>query len=265
MDGTVPIKTIGAVAFLLLAGISGCTGAHVIDTGHRGVKVTYGKVEESVLGEGLYFVNPFTSSIHEVNVQTQRQELQMGAYTKDVQAADVTLVVNYNLNKDKAPEMLRDVGEDWEEKLIPQSVQGSVKTIIGKWDAVDLVSNRDKAQAAILQELIDTLAVKDVTVSNVEITGLSFKKEFEDAVEAKVRAIQEADQAKNETVRVQETANQKVISAKAEAESMRIRAQALESNPKLTEWAAVEKWDGHLPTYMLGGATPFINVSSAGK
>ncbi len=41
---------------------------------------------------------------------------------------------------------------------------------------------------------------------------------------------------------------------------MRIRAKALEKNLRLVEWEAVQKWDGKLPQYQLGGATPFINL-----
>ena len=52
-----------------------------------------------------------------------------------------------------------------------------------------------------------------------------------------------------------------VLNAKAEAESIRIRANALEANAKLVEWEAVQKWDGKLPVYSMGGAVPFINLS----
>jgi hypothetical protein len=74
-------------------------------------------------------------------------------------------------------------------------------------------------------------------------------------------AVQRATEEKNKTVQVQEQAKQQVITATAQAESMRIRATALASNPKLVEYEAVQKWDGKLPTQMLGGVTPFLNVN----
>jgi hypothetical protein len=42
---------------------------------------------------------------------------------------------------------------------------------------------------------------------------------------------------------------------------MLIRSEALSKNKGLVEYEAVQKWDGKLPQYMLGGATPFINIS----
>lgn len=255
-----PVKTVLALVAIVGLGISGCTGVEIVNTGHRGVRVTYGKVEQATLEEGLYWFNPLTSSIHEMNVQVQRNEFELTTYTRDIQQATLHLVVNYNLEKTKAPEMFRDVGEDWEEKLIPQAISGTVKTAIGKWDAVDLVSNRDKAQADIQQQLAEALATRDVHITRVELTDIKYTTEFEAAVESKVKAIQEAEQAKNQTVKITEEAKQKVISAEAEAKSMTIRSQALSQNQALVAYEAVQKWNGVLPVYMLGDSVPLLNV-----
>ena len=51
-----------------------------------------------------------------------------------------------------------------------------------------------------------------------------------------------------------------ILADKATAESIRIRASALEANAKLVEWEAVQKWDGKLPVYQMGGAMPFIQL-----
>ena len=86
------------------------------------------------------------------------------------------------------------------------------------------------------------------------------EKLLEDKVIAQQRAIEET----NRTEQIKQQAMQKVIGAKAEAESMQIRAQALEQNAKLVQWEAVQKWNGVLPQYMLGGsAVPFINLNPA--
>ncbi len=237
----------------------------IVDTGHRGVKVVLGKVVPESLEEGLYFYNPITTNIKQMDVRVQKYDIETEAYTKDVQQGKLHIVLNYNLEKTKAHEMLENVGSDWEDRLIPQAVNGTVKAVIGKWDAVDLIANRSKAQGEIQNTLSDALGSRDVHVTRVEIANIDYTPEFERAVEAKVVAIQTAEQEKNKTVQIQEQAKQLVMSAKAEAESMSIRAQALSQNKGLVEYEAVQKWDGHLPTYMLGGATPFINLTPATK
>lgn len=251
---------IGVVVVVLGALFMGFLGIEIVDTGHRGVKTVYGKVEPASLEEGLYFYNPFTSGIHEMDVRVQKYEIDTEAYTRDIQQAKLHIIVNYNLEKTKAHEMYANVGSDWEDRLIPQTVNGTMKSVVGKWDAVDLIANRAKAQAEIQEMLAAILIEKDVHLTRVELSNIDYSDEFEKAVEAKVTAIQRASEAENKTRQIQEEAKQKVISAKAEAESMAIRAQALTQNKALVEYEAVQKWDGVLPVYMLGGATPFISL-----
>lgn len=248
-------KLLLAVTLLPLAGCG-----EIVDTGHRGVKTEFGKVVSESLPEGFYFYNPFTSSIIEMDVRTKKYEVETSTYTRDIQQAKLHIIVNYNLEKTKVHEMYQNVGRDWEDRLIPQTVNGTVKTIIGKWDAVDLISNRAKAQQEIQDNIASVMKEKDIHVTRIEIANIDYTQEFEQAVEAKVTAIQRAAEAENKTKQIQEEARQKVITAQAEAESMRIRANALTQNAALVQYEAVQKWDGHLPQYNMGGAVPFINV-----
>lgn len=245
----------------LMLSLQGCFGIGIVDTGYRGFLVRFGQVEGDALSEGMYFYNFFTTSLVQMDTRTQKYEYDTETYTRDIQQAKMHVVVNYSLNKNHVGDVYKTVGIDWSEKLIPQTVEGTLKASIGKWDAVDLISNRSKAQSEIQESIIAALSPKGVDVSRVEITNIDYSKQFEEAVEAKVTAIQQAEQQKNVTVNIQEQANQRVITAKAEAQSMQIRAQALTQNAALVQWEAVQRWDGHLPVYMLGAnSTPFINL-----
>lgn len=236
-------------------------GFEVVDTGHRGIETRFGEVVGKSLPEGLHFYNPFTSDITELDVRLNRSEVVLQTYTKDVQQAALKAVTTYSLNKDAAHIVFQEYGVDYAEKILPQAIEGSAKAVIGNWDAVDLISNREKARSLIEVNLTESVKNKHILISKFEITNIDYNDTFEVAVENKVTAIQRAIEAKNKTVQIQEEANQKVIEAKAQAESMTIRAQALTSNKNLIEYEAVQKWDGKLPTMMLGGeATPFINL-----
>lgn len=251
--------TVALVALMLP--LQGCLGVKIVGTGSRGIITHFGRVTGDPLTEGMHFYNPFTTSITEMDTQTQKSEYDLETYTKDIQQAKMHVVVNYNLDRDKAGDMFREVGRDWENKLIPQAVEGTIKAVIGKWDAVDLIANRSKAQQEIQAQITMALAAKYVTVTNVQVSNIDYTKEFEDAVEQKVKAIQQAEQAHNNTERVAEEAKQKVLTAKAEAEAMQIKSQALSQNQNLVAYEAVQKWDGKLPVQMLGNSVPFINVS----
>src|SRR5262249_40012328 len=136
------------IALLMLVPVLGGCGIHTVNTGHRGVKTSFGQVEGPPLVEGLYFVNPVTTSIHQLDVRIRGWDAKTEAYTRDVQEATVEFTLNYKLRPEAAADVYRTVGEDWANKLIGQQVYQHLKNVIGQWDAVDLISNRQKANDA---------------------------------------------------------------------------------------------------------------------
>src|SRR5262252_7350992 len=249
-----------AIIAVVIVSVGGC-GIKVVDTGHRGIETRFGQVVSESLPEGLYFFNPFTTQMVEMDTRVQRQDGETDTYTRDVQQAAIKYTLNYRLQQNAAHIVYRDIGREWEQRLIPQVVLGTLKEVVGKWDAVDLISNRDKAGQTAFEAIRANLAERNVEVSRFEITDIAYTHEFENSVEQKVIAQQKAIEEQNRTKQIEEQARQKVLSAEAEAKSIQIRAQALEQNAKLVEWEAVQKWNGVLPQYMMGSATPFINLS----
>lgn len=258
-------KFLCSIVLLALVGCCGGCGFEVVDTGYRGVKTNFGEVVGDSLTEGLYFYNPFSENITELNVQTSKWSVDMQTYTQDVQQADLKVTINYNLEPAYAHNIFRDVGREWDDKLIPQVVAGTLKEVIGKWTAENLVGNRDKAASDAFEAIRAQLAAQHVVVTGFEINDISYTDKFETAVEAKVVAIQQAIEEKNRTVQIQEQAKQKVETAQAEAESARLVANAIAANPKLVEWERVkmmkEKWDGKMPGIVTGDSGLLLQVT----
>lgn len=232
----------------------------IVGVGERGVKVTLGRTSEESYSEGVHFVTPFISHMYKMDVKTVKSNIATMAQSKDIQQAKIVYVVNYNLIPKYAPKMYREVGKDYLDVIISPTVEGIVKDVIGKWNAQDIVANREKVASEILEKLRKDLGAKYINVSDFQITEIQYSNAFEQAIENKVTAEQDALKAKNVTIQVQEEARQKVIAAEAEAKSMEIRARALTQNKALVEYEAVKKWDGKLPEYMLGNSVPFINM-----
>ena len=265
------ISVIGGVVGLIVALWLVFASMETVENGHRGMKVSFGKVDSELLTPGLVFVNPFTTKVVLMNVQTNKWEGDSQAYTRDVQQAKILFTLNYNLDPTKVIETYQSVGTDWAGKLVGQVVHESIKREFGQHEAVDIIAQRDKASRAIEAEVKEKLALRNVNVTGFQLTNIDYTTEFEHAVEQKVIAQQKAIEEQNRTVQIREQAAQKVetakgnaeatlLIAKAETESIRIRANALEANAKLVEWEAVQKWNGQMPTYMMGGAMPFIQI-----
>lgn len=251
------------VLCLLVCFLVMCNPFVMVGPGERGIKITLGEVQAESYGEGLHLIFPFIQKFRTMDVKTQRNTLTTSVYTKDIQQARITYVINYNVQPNKVNKLFQEVGMDYVSTILTPVVEGTIKDIIGKWNAQDLIANREKATGDILFKLHNQLKDNYINVTDFQMTEINYSDVFERAIESKVTAEQEALKAKNKTVQVQEEAKQKVIAAEAEAKSMAIRAKALSQNKSLVQYEAVQKWDGKMPQYMLGNSVPFINVNPA--
>jgi prohibitin 2 len=244
----------GGFVFLVVYG-----SMHAVPAGHKGVESLFGKVNERVLDEGLHFLNPL-SEVRDIDLREQREEMAMSTYTKDIQLAQLKVVFTFNLNGENVQKLFRTVGVNYRDKLITPILQNATKDIVGKWEADKLIENRNKAINDMSTLLTESLNKEFIQFGSFSLIEITYSESFEKSIEEKQIATQNAIKAKNNTVRISEEAKQKVISAEAEAKSIRIRSQALSVNKGLIEYEAIQKWDGKLPTYTGSGAIPFINI-----
>jgi regulator of protease activity HflC (stomatin/prohibitin superfamily) len=246
---------------LMIMTLSLCSCGEQIDTGNRGLKTMWGEItSEKPLEEGLYFYMPFGGNVIEYEGKTQKYTMEIETYTKDIQTANMKITLNYRLDLDNIINLHREIGRNYEEKVLRPNAEAVVKDVIGKWDAANLVANREKATDEIKRDLNTTLTAFYIKIGSVSLNNIEYTDAFERAIEAKVVATQKAEEARNRTAEVQEEAKQKVLAAEAEAKSMAIRSEALSKNQNLVMYEAVQKWDGKLPVNIYGSAPiPFIN------
>ena len=245
------------ICFILVISIS---SFYYISPGHRGVLVTLGKVSPHSYVNGVGLKWPFISHMVEMDIRTKKMSAKTASYTLDVQTAEMDYVFTYDLNPANVNILYETVGEEYEAKKIMPILNDVLKEVIGKWQAQDLVSNRDKARIDIVSGLNDRLDDRFFQNITFQFINIDYSNNFEAAIENKVIAEQKAQEAVNNTKRIKEEAEQKLITAKAEAEAMEIKTKALANNKGLTEYEAVLKWDGKLPQYMLGNSVPLFNI-----
>lgn len=249
-------KLIYVVSAMVIAGCS------QINPGEAGFETQWGKIEDQeILKEGLHFYCIIGGNIIKYDCKNQNVRFKTEQYTKDIQQADTEISVTFHLDPNSIKTIHSNTGMDYSDKLIQPAVIGCAKDVFGKWNATDVIGKREEATELIATGLKEKLKPYGIYITMVEILDISFKSKFEDAVEAKQIAEQDANRAKNLTVKIKEEAEQKIIAAQAEAKAMEVRAKALESNKSLVEYEAVMKWNGVLPQYMMGNSVPFINLS----
>ena len=254
------IKIGGLVLLLVLAFIF--KPFVIVDAGRRGVKIDFGRVSDTIFGEGFHFYNPFVSDIYEMNVMVQKEEVEGQAGSADLQTVSFKIAVNYHLSPDFANVIYQSIGREKEvyQKVIVPAVKETVKAAAAKFTASELLTDRARVKDEIDRGLTARLLGYNIMMDDVSIIDLDFSEEFNKAIESKVTAQQRAQQAENDLTRIKIEAQQTIEKAKAEAESIRIQGQALRENAALVDLKYAERWNGVLPTYMMGNAVPFINL-----
>lgn len=260
----------------------------IVESGNVGVVRTLGSVQPDQLEEGFHFKKPFLDDVVEIDVRLRKAESDASAASGDLQVVNTQVAVQYSLVGDMMPRTYQRIGPRAtvvETNVIYPAILESVKAITAKYTAEELVTKRAdvklQIQEAIGANINTTLAQKEVTgavrLANVAITDFEFSDEFNNAIEEKVRAEQEALKAENEKVRrvtqaeaaaaertlaADAEAYQIEVESKARADAIRREAEALKDNPSLIELRIAEKWDGQLPQFTGGGAIPLLNVDA---
>ncbi len=249
-------KTLFLSALVLVAGCG------QVDSGHTGLKLSWGKIVSEPLGPGLWFYNPVGGSLVTYDCREQRVDFRMNAYTKDVQSAEFQIVVTFSLDQSQIVALHNEIGPQYADKVLAPAVIGVTKDVVGGWEADKLINGREQATKEIYTQVTARLKDKPVRVSSVVLANIDYSDVFEKSIEDKQVAMQNAIRAKNKTLQIEEEARQKVIAAEAEAKSMQIRGDALKSNPGLVSLEAIQKWDGKAPqTLVVGDALkPMLNV-----
>jgi regulator of protease activity HflC (stomatin/prohibitin superfamily) len=240
----------------------------IIGAGERAVVARWGVIDRT-LDPGINFVMPLADHVEVYSVQTQKEVITASASSQDMQTVTADVALNYNVNPNAIAKTYAMVRQDYKTIIIDPALQEAIKATTAKYTATDLIGKRDMVTQEILANVKNGLAERGkgnelITPISIAVTDIKFSEQFNNAIEAKVTAQQNAETAKNKLAQVQYEADQTVTKAKADAEAIQIQAQAINSQggADYVSLQAIAKWDGHLPTQMIPGQTvPFINIT----
>ena len=250
-----------------------------VPTGHTGILTTFGRVENKTLEAGMHFKLPYQEVVSLDN-RTQKQTLNLNCFSSDIQEIGVVYSINYQIRKENAQSIYKLIGKDYFLTVMEPRILGTVKAMISKYDAENLVSSRESLNAQILSELESQLSEYNIIVVNSAIENMTFSSAFTQAVEEKQVAVQnklkaETEQQQKTYEKMQEAERNKIqaqseaaiaqIQANAEKEVLIIQADAAEYAGQkvaainqalaqsltdiLLKYYEIKQWNGELPQY----------------
>lgn len=255
---------IGWLIALVLAALIGFGSFFTVPSGSVAVKLRFGKIVGSYT-EGLHFKLPLVDDIEKFSVRIKKDSFDTEAFSKDLQTVGLTLAINHRIMPETIVSIYRNLGPEYTSTVLKPMVEEWTKAIIAKYSADSLISNRVEVARELDAMLKAKLAEKQVIISDIAITNFEFSPQFLKAVEEKQIAEQEAKRATNLVEKVKKEAEQKILSAEAEAKSLRLQREVVSENlirlrQVEAQIKAIEKWDGRMPTYMAGDQMPFVTI-----
>jgi len=261
MGKKIIVLAIVMVALVLLLKTVGTVGA-----GERGVLLRFSAVTDTVFDEGLYFKIPFVHEVVLMSTQIQKYTAPATSSSKDLQVVTTEVTLNYQLTPSQTGEIYRRLRRDYEARVIQPYIQEAVKSTTAQYNAEELITQRPAVRNALQEVLVERLEPLGIAIVQLSITDFQFSGAFQQAIEAKVTAVQQALEAENALRRVEFEAKQQITRATAEARGLelqkaQITAQLLQLRQIEVQRSAVEKWNGVMPNVVTsGGPVPMLDV-----
>lgn len=210
------------VAMFLL---SSCT---VVRQGEIGVKRTFGKYSDKIFTSGLKGYNPFTSTIVKVPAQTINLEVRMDIPSKEGLTIGSEVSILYNVEPRKVPDLLRNLGVDYETSVVLPVFRSAVADISSKYFAKDMHSgNRGEIEKAIKDLMMKTMEGKGISVENVLLKSIQLPRTLSKAIEEKLESEQQAQRMEFVLQGAKKEAERRIIEAAGVRDANKIISEGL--------------------------------------
>lgn len=255
---------------MLIAGIK------IMDQTEVGIVKVFGKVDHTISG-GLNFVNPISDTVEVMDLRVHVREASFASYTKDAQPLTAAIEYQYEPIAAQAMNIVSQYGsyEILEQKL-QAAVEERAKIVFARYSAMPLLESRSTLSTQVQEEVKELEDLFPVNFTQVVVKDIDFSDAFEQAVEAKMQAEQNALRAENEKQEAITRAEQErevarveaeaaILAAEGEARALEITREALENMPDT--WIAqqyLEKWDGKLPQLITGDGSGLMLTPNLG-
>ncbi len=231
------VKPIAAIALSLMT-LSSCT---VVRQGEVGVKRTFGKYSDKIYTSGLKGYNPFTSTIVKIPAQTVNLEMRLDIPSKEGLTIGSEVSILYNIEPKKVPDLLRNLGINYEESVVLPVFRSAVADVSSKYFAKDMHSgNRAEIEKAIRDLMMKTMEGKGIYVESVLLKSIQLPRTLSKAIEEKLEAEQQAQRMEFVLQAAKREAERKIIEAEGVRDANKIISQGL--TDKILQFKNIEAW-----------------------
>lgn len=237
-------RTINIILIIFVVIIVGLASIRVVGTGEVAVTTRFGIIKD-VKSSGLHITIPFITKYNYIKVSQQKIDGEYSTSTKDMQTISQKITVQYIADISKTKDLYAKFLGNHEKNIIAPSIAEVVQSVTSGYTIEEFVSKRMEISEFMEEKAKDKLDAYGINIISIDITDHDFSDAYENAVEAKKIAEQNVEKAEFEKKQ-----------ATIEAETNKIKSNAIDSNIKYMEF--LKKWDGKLPQYVGEGGLDLV-------
>lgn len=261
-------------------------GMSIHTVGQRQVGIVYnfsgtitGKVDP-----GVAWTAPW-QHIKKENVGLQRESFDLdpgnSAVSKDQQPIFAKVTLNYQVEPSQVVQLFKTVGPAWKVTLLDSRVLQDFKEVTAGFTAQEITTSREALRAGTKQRLIAELAKYDIRVIDFFVTNIDYADAYKAAISQKNVQVQQSLQAQAKVAQARAEADQNVATAEgharatvanatADATALRLKGNALRSNPEILQLEAIDKLNPNATVIICtgtgtGNCPSFLPASAAGN
>lgn len=199
-----------------------------VDGGERVVMFDrFRGVLPNTYGEGTHFKLPFIQYPEHFDVRCRPRQISTHTGTKDMQMVNISLRVLSRPAEAELPTIFKDLGKDYEFRVLPSIGNEVLKAVVAQYNADELLTKRQDVSTRISTELNAKAKEFGILLDDVSITHLTFGKEFTAAIEAKQVAQQDSERAKFVVMRSEQEKKAAIIDAEGQSEAAQLITNAM--------------------------------------
>jgi regulator of protease activity HflC (stomatin/prohibitin superfamily) len=254
----------------------------LLDAQQVGVLVSPSGVRDKELHTGWHVVAPW-NDVHKMDktvwVYTCANATNEGskpnadaiwAPTKDGIKVGFDVSVSWRILPDEASWIYQNVTENdggnsgrylWlEDNVIRAKLKSALALTVSNYTPIEVYSTkREEIQERVAERMKKEILQYKLLLDQIDLREVYYNPEYEVAINNKKLAEQEAMRLVEVTKQKEEQLKQAEIEkniaiqkAEGEAKALQIKGNSLSANPKIIQLEWINKWDGKLPTYMMG-------------
>jgi len=232
-----PVKVAGVI-LVALGFLTACVKQ--IDAGRVGVQSLFGKVSDGILTSGLNIVNPLVD-VTPVNVQTQNYTMSavndegekqgddaIRVLTADGLEVVVDLTVLYRIIPSEAPKIVRELGVNYQDKIVRPVTRTRIRDNAVNYDAVALYSSkREQFQVKIFAQIDQDFKKRGLLLESILVRNITLPESVKKSIESKINAEQDAQKMQFVLQKEKQEAERKRVEAQGISDYQNIIANSL--------------------------------------